>query len=156
MEWYYEADGQQQGPVELSELKGMFADDAVSRSDKVWCKELPDWTPAGEVDALRGSDGLGNPAVSTAATAEVDGPQFDVVLRSAESSKFAVIKVVQELMGVGLSEANELVDAAPSTLAEGLSEEAALQMAMQIEGAGGLIEITPQGAPLVEVPEPAD
>jgi len=48
--------------------------------------------------------------------------EFDVVLKSAGASKLAVVKLVKELTGLGLKEAKELVDGAPSNIKEGVSK----------------------------------
>ncbi|WP_304636957.1 50S ribosomal protein L7/L12, partial [uncultured Muribaculum sp.] len=59
------------------------------------------------------------PAAGGAAEAE-EKSSFDVILKSAGASKLAVVKLVKELTGLGLKEAKELVDGAPSTVKEGL------------------------------------
>ena len=56
------------------------------------------------------------------AAAEEEKSSFDVVLKSAGASKLAVVKLVKELTGLGLKEAKELVDGAPSTVKEGLAK----------------------------------
>ena len=59
------------------------------------------------------------PAAGGEAAAEVKD-SFDVVLKSAGSAKLAVVKAVKEACGLGLKEAKDLVDGAPSTLKEGM------------------------------------
>lgn len=61
------------------------------------------------------------PAAGGAAEAE-EKSSFDVILKSAGASKLAVVKLVKELTGLGLKEAKELVDGAPSTVKEGLAK----------------------------------
>ena len=76
----------------------------------------------------------------TAAAEEKDS--FDVVLTAAGGNKIAVIKVVREVVaGLGLKEAKDLVDAAPSVLKEGLKKEEADALKKQIEEAGGKVEL---------------
>ena len=68
--------------------------------------------------------------------------EFDVVLKEAGAKKLNVIKVVRELKpGLGLKEAKDLVDNAPSTLGEALPKEAAEEMKKKLEEAGAVVEI---------------
>jgi large subunit ribosomal protein L7/L12 len=60
------------------------------------------------------------PAAGGAAAAEEEKTDFDVVLKSAGAAKLQVVKAVKEACGLGLKEAKELVDGAPSTLKEGM------------------------------------
>ena len=66
---------------------------------------------------------------------------FTVVLASAGEQKIAVMKVVKEVLGLGLKEAKDLVDAAPSTLKEGMKKAEAEDIKKKIEAAGGKIEL---------------
>lgn len=66
---------------------------------------------------------------------------FTVVLASAGEQKIAVMKVVKEVLGLGLKEAKDLVDAAPSTLKEGMKKAEADDLKKKIEEAGGKIEL---------------
>jgi large subunit ribosomal protein L7/L12 len=66
---------------------------------------------------------------------------FTVVLASAGEQKIAVMKVVKEVLGLGLKEAKDLVDAAPSTLKEGMKKAEAEEFKKKIEAAGGKIEL---------------
>ncbi|XOD69272.1 MAG: 50S ribosomal protein L7/L12 [Flavobacteriales bacterium AspAUS03] len=68
---------------------------------------------------------------------------FDVVLKSAGAAKLKVIKAVKELMGKTLTEAKELVDAAPkSVLKQGANKEEAEGLKKQFEETGAEIELT--------------
>lgn len=68
--------------------------------------------------------------------------EFDVVLKEAGAKKLNVIKVVREVKsGLGLKEAKDLVDNAPSTLFEGVSKEAAEEYKKKFEEVGAVIEI---------------
>ena len=83
-------------------------------------------------------------AVAGAAAAEEveEKTEFDVVLKEAGAKKLNVIKVVREVKpGLGLKEAKDLVDNAPSTLAEAVSKVAAEELKMKLEEAGAVIEI---------------
>ena len=80
------------------------------------------------------------PAAGGAAAVE-EKTSFDVVLKSAGASKLAVVKLVKELTGLGLKEAKELVDGAPSTVKEGLAKADAEGMKKQLEEAGAEVEL---------------
>jgi large subunit ribosomal protein L7/L12 len=77
--------------------------------------------------------------VATAEAEEKDS--FTVVLVSSGEQKIAVMKVVKEVLGLGLKEAKDLVDAAPSTLKEGMKKAEAEELKKKIEAAGGKIEL---------------
>ena len=66
---------------------------------------------------------------------------FNLHLADAGANKIAIIKVVKEALGLGLKEAKDLVDAAPSVLKEGLKKEEADALKKQIEDAGGKVEL---------------
>lgn len=80
------------------------------------------------------------PAAGGAAEAE-EKSSFDVNLKSAGASKLAVVKLVKELTGLGLKEAKELVDGAPSTVKEGLAKADAEGLKKQLEEAGAEVEL---------------
>ena len=80
------------------------------------------------------------PAAAGAA-AEEEKSSFDVVLKSAGASKLAVVKLVKELTGLGLKEAKELVDGAPSTVKEALPKAEAEGLKKQLEEAGAEVEL---------------
>ena len=80
------------------------------------------------------------PAAGGAAEAE-EKSSFDVILKSAGASKLAVVKLVKELTGLGLKEAKELVDGAPSTVKEGLAKADAEGLKTQLEEAGAEVEL---------------
>ena len=82
----------------------------------------------------------GGPAA--AAEPEEEKTEFDVILKAAGAKKLNVIKIVREVKpGLGLKEAKDLVDNAPSTLAEAVTKEAAEEMKKKFEEAGAEIEI---------------
>ena len=76
-----------------------------------------------------------------AAAAEAEQTEFDVVLTSAGAAKLAVIKAVKEALGLGLKEAKELVDGAPSTLKEKISKAEAESLKDALTEAGAEVEI---------------
>ncbi len=75
------------------------------------------------------------------APAEEEKTSFDVVLKSAGASKLAVVKKVKELTGLGLKEAKEVVDGAPSTVKEGLPKAEAENLKKELEDAGAEVEL---------------
>ncbi len=66
---------------------------------------------------------------------------FNLHLVDAGANKIAIIKVVKEALGLGLKEAKDLVDAAPTVVKEGLKKEEADALKKQIEDAGGKVEL---------------
>lgn len=73
--------------------------------------------------------------------AEEEKSSFDVVLKSAGASKLGVVKLVKELTGLGLKEAKELVDNAPSVVKEGLAKADAEALKKQLEEGGAEVEL---------------
>lgn len=67
--------------------------------------------------------------------------EFDVILKSAGSSKLKVVKLVKELTSLGLKEAKGLVDSAPAPLKEGIAKDEAEALKTQLEEAGAEVEI---------------
>ena len=79
------------------------------------------------------------PAV--AAPVEEEKTSFDVVLKSPGASKLAVVKLVKELTGLGLKEAKDLVDSAPSNVKEGVNKAEAEGLKKSLEEAGAEVEL---------------
>ena len=67
--------------------------------------------------------------------------EFTVVLKEAGASKLAVVKAVKELTGLGLKEAKDLVDGAPSNIKEGVSKDEAEGLKKSLEEAGAVVEL---------------
>jgi large subunit ribosomal protein L7/L12 len=67
--------------------------------------------------------------------------EFDVILKAAGASKLAVVKLVKELTGLGLKEAKELVDNAPSPIKEAVSKDEAEALKASLEEAGAEVEL---------------
>lgn len=90
--------------------------------------------------------GVSAAAVAVAAPAGGAAPAeeksaFNVHLADGGANKIGVIKVVKEVLGLGLKEAKDLVDAAPSVLKEGMKKEEAEAVKKKIEEAGGKVEL---------------
>ena len=84
---------------------------------------------------------VAGPAAGGAAEAAEEKTDFDVVLKAAGANKLQVVKAVKEACGLGLKEAKELVDGAPSTLKEGLAKAEAENLKKAIEEAGAKVEL---------------
>lgn len=83
----------------------------------------------------------GGAAGAGAAPAAEEKTEFDVVLTAAGAGKIKVIKVVREITGLGLKEAKDAVDGAPTTLKTGVSKEDADKMKEALEAEGASVEI---------------
>ena len=100
------------------------------------------------VKAIEEKFGVSAAAVAVSASAEggsasggEEKDAFTVVLASAGEQKIAVMKVVKEVLGLGLKEAKDLVDGAPVTLKDGMKKAEAEDVKKKIEAAGGKIEL---------------
>lgn len=98
-------------------------------------EEEYDIKPAAAAVAVAGGAAGGGEAAAE------EQSEFDVVLTNAGAKKIAVIKEVRGITGLGLKEAKELVDSAPSAVKEGISKEEAEQLKSQLEEAGAEVEL---------------
>ena len=80
-------------------------------------------------------------AVAGDAAAAEEQTEFNLILTSFGDKKVGVIKAVRVITGLGLKEAKDLVEAAPSTVREGINKEEAEGFKKQIEEAGGSVEL---------------
>lgn len=100
-------------------------------------------------EILKTEYGIEPAAAAVAVAAPVAGGEaaveektaFDVILKSPGAQKLAVVKAVKELTGLGLKEAKDIVDAAPSELKKGVSKDEADALKKQLEEAGAEIEL---------------
>ena len=81
------------------------------------------------------------PAAGEGGGAAEEKTEFDVVMSSFGDNKVAVIKVVRAITGMGLKEAKDMVEGAPSTVKEGASKEEAEDVKKQLEEAGASVEL---------------
>ena len=95
------------------------------------------------VHALEEEFGVSAAAIAgAAAPAAEEKTDFDVILTGFDAAqKIKVIKVVREVMGLGLAEAKAAVEGAPTTMKEGLSKEDAEALKKQVEEVGGKVEL---------------
>lgn len=83
----------------------------------------------------------GAAGAATEAEAVEEQTEFDVVMTSFGEKKVNVIKVVRALTGLGLKEAKDLVEGAPSTVKESVSKDEAAEIKKQLEEAGATVEV---------------
>lgn len=99
-------------------------------------------------DILRDEYGI-EPAAAAAPVMVAGGEEsaaeeqtsFDVILNAAGAAKLKVVKAVKELTGLGLKEAKDLVDSAPSPIKEGIAKDEAEGLKKTLEEAGAEVEI---------------
>jgi len=78
---------------------------------------------------------------AAAAEAVEEKTSFDVILKAAGANKLAIVKLVKELTGLGLKEAKDLVDAAPSAIKEGASKDEAEALKKALTEGGAEVEL---------------
>jgi large subunit ribosomal protein L7/L12 len=84
---------------------------------------------------------VAGPAAGGAAAGGEEKTSFNVELKDGGAQKIAVIKVVKEVLGLGLKEAKDIVDGAPKMLKEGMKKAEAEDLKKKIEEAGGKVEL---------------
>ena len=84
---------------------------------------------------------VAGPAAGGAAAAAEEKTEFDVVLTDAGAAKLQVVKAVKEACGLGLKDAKDLVDGAPSTIKEGVAKAEAENLKKLIEAEGAKVEL---------------
>jgi len=120
------------------------AEDLISQIDEMSVLDLNNL-----VKALEEHYGVSAAAAAMPASASGDGTEaaaeeqteFDVVLNSFGDKKISVIKVVREVTSLGLKEAKDLVESAPTAIKEGVSKDEADQLKGKLEEAGAQVEI---------------
>ena len=88
-----------------------------------------------------GAAPAGGGGAAAAAPAAEEQTEFSVNLKEAGAKKIQVIKVVRELTGLGLKEAKDLVDGAPSTVKAGVTKDEAASMKAKLEEQGATVEV---------------
>jgi len=78
---------------------------------------------------------------AAAAAPEEEKTEFDVILKEIGPKKIQVIKVVRQITSLGLKEAKELVDSAPSTVVEGVPKEQAEDIKTRLEAESAVVEL---------------
>jgi large subunit ribosomal protein L7/L12 len=116
-------------------IVGLTLKEAKELSD--YLKDVYGIEPAAGGAVMIAGDGGGG---GGAAAAE-EKTEFDVVLEAAGGNKISVIKVVRSATGLGLKEAKDLVEAAPSKVKEGVSKEDAEKLKAELAEAGATVSI---------------
>ena len=80
-------------------------------------------------------------AAGAAAPAAEEKSEFNIVLKEAGANKIAVIKIVKEITGLGLGEANALVDGAPKEIKQNVPAEEAKELEAKLKEAGATVEL---------------
>jgi len=80
-------------------------------------------------------------ATAEAAPAVEEKTEFTVILKEIGANKISVIKAVREVSGLGLKESKDLVEAAPTTVKEGLTKEESATLKEKLEAAGAIVEV---------------
>ena len=93
--------------------------------------------PAAAAVAVAAPAGGGDGAGAAAA----EKTEFDVILKDAGANKLNVVKEVKNILGLGLKEAKDLVDGAPSPLKNGVNKAEAESIKAALEGAGAVVEV---------------
>ncbi len=113
----------------------------VAEVEKLTVIELSDLVKAIEVKfGVSAAAAVVAGPVAGAAVVE-EKSEFDVVLKDSGATKIAVIKAVREATGLGLKEAKDLVDAAPSTIKEAMPKEDAEKLVEALKAAGAMAEM---------------
>ena len=117
--------------------------DIIEKVEKLSVLELNELVKAFETKFGVSAQAVTAPSTSlgTGAAATEEKDSYTAELKEAGAQKIAVIKVVKEVLGLGLKEAKDLVDAAPSVLKEGLKKEEADNLKKKVEEAGGKVEL---------------
>lgn len=98
------------------------------------------------VDAIQEEFGVtaavaAGPVAAGPAVAAEEKTEFDVIMTSFGEKKMDVIKVIKDILGLGLKESKEFVEAAPKAVKEGISKSDADELKAKLEAAGAAVEI---------------
>ena len=113
----------------------------IEEIKKLTVVELNDLVKAIEEEFGVSAVAAAAPAAGAAAGAAEEKSSFNVVLKEAGANKIQVIKVVKDLLGLGLKDAKDLVDGAPKTLKEDVAKDAAEDMKAKLTEAGATVEL---------------
>ena len=119
----------------------MAINEMIEEIKKLTVVELNDLVKAIEEEFGVSAVAAAAPAAGAAAGAAEEKSSFNVVLKESGANKIQVIKVVKDLLGLGLKDAKDLVDGAPKTLKEDVAKDAAEDMKAKLTEAGATIEL---------------
>jgi len=116
--------------------------DIISAVEKLTVPELAELVKALEEKfGVSAAMAVAGPSAGSGQAAAEEKTSFNVLLKSAGSQKIQVIKVLKEALGLGLSEAKTIADAAPKVVKEGLKREDADELKKKLEAAGAEAEL---------------
>ncbi len=115
--------------------------DLVEKVEKLSVLELHELVKALEAHFGVSAAAVAAAPAASAAAAEEEKTAFNVHLTDAGAQKVQVIKAVKDALGLGLKEAKDLVDAAPTLLKDGMKKEDAEKLKAAVEAAGGKVEL---------------
>ena len=119
----------------------MAINEMIEEIKKLTVVELNDLVKAIEEEFGVSAVAAAAPAAGAAAGAAEEKSSFNVVLKEAGANKIQVIKVVKDLLGLGLKDAKDLVDGAPKTLKEDVAKDTAEDMKAKLTEAGATVEL---------------
>ena len=119
----------------------MAINEMIEEIKKLTVVELNDLVKAIEEEFGVSAVAAAAPAAGVVAGAAEEKSSFNVVLKEAGANKIQVIKVVKDLLGLGLKDAKDLVDGAPKTLKEDVAKDAAEDMKAKLTEAGATVEL---------------
>lgn len=119
----------------------MAINEMIEEIKKLTVVELNDLVKAIEEEFGVSAVAAAAPAAGAATGAAEEKSSFNVVLKEAGANKIQVIKVVKDLLGLGLKDAKDLVDGAPKTLKEDVAKDAAEDMKAKLTEAGATVEL---------------
>ena len=119
----------------------MAINEMIEEIKKLTVVELNDLVKAIEEEFGVSAVAAAAPAAGAIAGAAEEKSSFNVVLKEAGANKIQVIKVVKDLLGLGLKDAKDLVDGAPKTLKEDVAKDAAEDMKAKLTEAGATVEL---------------
>ena len=119
----------------------MAINERIEEIKKLRVVELNDLVKAIEEEFGVSAVAAAAPAAGAVAGAAEEKSSFNVVLKEAGANKIQVIKVVKDLLGLGLKDAKDLVDGAPKTLKEDVAKDAAEDMKAKLTEAGATVEL---------------
>lgn len=119
----------------------MAINEMIEEIKKLTVVELNDLVKAIEEEFGVSAVAAAAPAAGAAAGAAEEKSSFNVVLKEAGANKIQVIKVVKDLLGLGLKDAKDLVDGVPKTLKEDVAKDAAEDMKAKLTEAGATVEL---------------
>jgi large subunit ribosomal protein L7/L12 len=126
--------------AEKAEVPAQFKS-LVESIEKMSVLDLNDLVKALEKRFGVSAAAVAAPAAAGAAAPAEEKSTYNVHLKDAGAQKIGIIKIVKEVLALGLKEAKDLVDAAPAVLKEGMKKEEAEALKKKIEEAGGKVEL---------------